>query len=89
MIVIGTSKTETTPSTNTELVTYKGKNNDWTSPSPLKTMSFMAKTDCTVRVNDGESIFVPKDGGLQFDEGDIFSFIINEQGVDYIYVATI
>ena len=49
----------------------------------------MAKTDCTVCVNGGEPIFIPKDGVLQFDEGDIFSFIINEQGVDYIYVATI
>ena len=38
MIVIGTSKTETTNSINTELVTYKGKNNDWTSTPVLKTM---------------------------------------------------
>lgn len=89
MIVVGTSKIETTSNNNTELVNYMGKNNNYTSPASFKTISFIAKTDCTVRVNDSEDIFIPKDGGLNFDTGEIQSFVINEQGIDYIYVATI
>lgn len=76
---------------NTELVTYLGKNGNYTSPASFKTLSFICKNNCHVKINGSENIFVPENSTLDFGSNDenIYSFIIVEQDVEYIWLATI
>lgn len=87
--IAGTGKLETTSAENTELCTFKGKDNNFTNPAKFTTFQFMNYTDCTVIVNDGVPVFLPEGMGLQFgmDELIIKSFIVKETAVKYIWVG--
>lgn len=89
--VIGGSKKEETTTVNTELVTYLGKNGNYSEPAPFQTLSFTCETDCRVIVNDETDIFLPAGANLSFESGElkITSFKIREKGVKYHWLACI
>lgn len=74
-----------------QLVYYKGEHDEFTSPAPLKSLSFTPKSDCTVSINEKEAIMIPANATLEIDQGEIKieSFVINEGGVEYFWIALI
>lgn len=87
--IAGTSKVETTDKVDTELCTFKGKNDNFTTPAKFSTFQFMNYTDCTVTVNEGVPVFLPEGMGLQFgfDELIVHSFVVKETATKYIWVG--
>lgn len=90
MAYIGSKGVETSKA-NTELVSYKGKNKDFTEPAYFHALTFNPTKDCTVKVNGGEEFAVPANASLVFGKNDetIKSFIIKEAGIQYLWLATI
>lgn len=90
-MIIGSKPIETTDAKDFQLVNYKGKNDEFTSPSKLITLQFTALTKCTVVINEGSEIGL--DAGDTFvtskEDLDIYSFVVKEIGSKYKYIATI
>lgn len=89
--LIGSSKVETTSTEETELVTYRGENGTFTTPSPFYSFSISVMTDALVNVNGGTDVFLPANSSLTFrkEELKITSFKIKGTGIKYVWVATV
>lgn len=89
--IIGSKAIETTDVKNYELVNYMGEDNSFTTPSRLKSLVFVALSNCTVKINNGADILIQSGESLEFDFDEIVidSFIINEKGTKFRYVAIV
>lgn len=89
--VIGSKAIETTNVENYELVNYRGENNSFTKASSLKSLAFIALSDCTVKINNGTEILIQSGESLEFEFNEMIidSFIISEKGTKFRYVAIV
>lgn len=64
---------------------------DWTEKFYFKSFTFFNEDDCTVRINGSSSIFVRANQGITTTsptDEEIYSFIVNEEGVRYTWIAS-
>ena len=85
---LGSSQIKTTTSPNTEIIpdTPAG----WSFPKyQFYKFSFFNYQPCTVKINNGEPIYLQAEQGFQSDYMDapIFSFVIQEAGVQYQWIG--
>lgn len=88
-VIIGSNKIDETREDNFELVSYRGLDGGFTHVSKFRSLAFIALSDCTVRVNGGQDILIQEGETLEFDKETISSFIINESGTKYRYIAAV
>lgn len=81
--VVGSDSVKTS-SAQQDIGLYKPENE--TYPVTFKKFQFMNYKDCTVSINNGERIFLPENCGMDL-EMKIKSFVINESGVNFIWVG--
>lgn len=89
--LIGSSEPITTTEDKTELVTYKGPNDDWTLPVKFHSFSITVFNDTKINVNGGGSVYIPANTSLTFKDGeiDINSCVVEGKGTKLVWIATI
>lgn len=73
-----------TSTANQDIAVYK--RTGMTNPEIFKKFEFFNYKDCHVKVNGGESVFLPANFGIELNF-DVTSFVIVETGIEFIWVG--